>query len=58
MQCTLVTYEDWKKKIIYERDPVIESWVATISYPVLTPQEIQTINEATWDKVQELLSKY
>lgn len=59
MICTLLTYENWKKAIIYQRDPVeIGYWVSTISYPVLTQEEIQKIEEATWDKVQELLSKY
>ena len=57
--CTLITYVDWKRAIIYERDPVTIAWeVSTISYPVLTSQEIQRIEEATTDKVQELLSKF
>lgn len=58
MDCTLITYTDGKRKIIYSREAVTEPDVATISYPVLTPKEIQNINEVTWDKVQEILSKY
>lgn len=57
MDCTLVTYTDGKRKIIYARDAVVEPDVATISYPVLTPEQIREINEATWDKVQAILSK-
>jgi hypothetical protein len=57
--CTLITYTSWKRAIIYERDPVTIAWeVATISYPTLTHEEIQKIEEATTDKIQEILSKY
>lgn len=57
MDCTLVTYTDGKRKLIYARDPVVEPDVSTISYPVLTSEQIREINEVTWDKVQAILSK-
>ena len=57
--CTLIIHDDGKKEIRYERDPVtIAHGVSTISYPILTPEEIRKIEEATWDKVQEILSKF
>jgi hypothetical protein len=58
MECTLVTYTDGKRKLIYAWDPVVESDVSTISYPTPTSEQIKEINEATWDKVQAILSKY
>lgn len=57
--CTLLTYTDWKRAIIYERDPVtIATDVSTISYPTLTQEQLKEIQEATTDQVQTLLSKY
>ncbi len=59
IQCTWVTYDDWTKKIIYYVDEITDSTnISTISYPMLTSEEIEEIKEVTIEKLQKLLSKY
>lgn len=56
--CTGITYSDWRKEIRFCIDPVEDTqWVAIISFPRLSNSQINEVQTATIDRVQEILSK-
>ena len=55
---TGITYTDWRKEILYKRVPVVREWVATVSYPELTKEQVQEIIDANIERVRELLDKH
>ena len=55
---TGITYTDWRKEILYKRVPVVREWVATVSYPELTSEQVQEIIDANIERVRELLDKH
>lgn len=57
-RCTGITYTDWRKEILYTRQAPVREWVATVSYPELTSEQVQEIIDAKIQRVQELLSKH
>lgn len=57
-RCTWITYVDWKKEILYTREAPVREWIATVSYPELTDEQVKEIIEAKLEKIQELLSKH
>ena len=57
-RCTGITYVDGKKEILYKRVPVVREWVATVSYPELTSEQVQEIIDAKIERVQQLLAKH
>lgn len=57
-RCTWITYTDDRKEILYTREPVIREWVAIVSYPELTKEQIQEIIDAKIERVRELLDKH
>lgn len=58
-RCTWITYVNWEKVIRYYHDTVNNSeWVSTISYPLLTTEDIEEIEKTTYERVNEILSKF
>ena len=57
-RCTWITYTDWRKEILYTREAPVREWIATVSYPELTDEQVKEIIEAKLEKIQELLSKH
>lgn len=55
---TWITYTDWRKEILYTREPVVREWIAQVTYPELTQEQVQEIIDAKISRVQELLSKH
>ena len=55
---TGITYTDWRKEILYKREPVVREWVASVSYPELTSEQVQEIIDAKIERVQQLLAKH
>lgn len=55
---TWITYTDWRKEILYTREAPVREWIATVSYPELTDEQVKEIIEAKLERVQELLSKH
>lgn len=57
-RCTWITYTDWRKEILYKREPVVRELIATVSYPELTKEQVQEIIDAKIERVRELLDKH
>ena len=55
---TGITYTDWRKEILYKRVPVVREWIATVSYPELTSEQVQEIIDAKIERVKILLDKH
>ena len=57
-RCTWITYVDWKKEILYIREAPVREWIATVSYPELTSEQVQEIIDAKLERVKALLDKH
>jgi len=57
-RCTGITYVDGKKEILYTRQAPVREWIAEVTYPELTSEQVQEIIDAKIKRVQELLSKH
>lgn len=55
---TGITYTDWRKEILYKREPVVREWIATVGYPELTSDQVQEIIDAKIERVKALLDKH
>lgn len=58
MDCTCITFTNWKKEIRYWIDPIINTrWIETYLYATIEDEKIEEIKKTSTDKVQEILSK-
>ena len=57
MDCTLITFKDGKKEIIYWIDPVTNTrGIETYLYATVENEKIEEIKKASTEQVQKLLN--